>query len=210
MSDPGTADLKKLALEQRAAGRLDAAAVTIQQAIDAQARELGDLYGILGGTRKSQGDLIGATAAYDEGFRLEARSSPPSSYNELNRLVTRVLLCPAALGDPDLLREQKDVAYVDVPAVLAALEDKMWGRLQGERSNDYWAAGDLVVVAALNGDLDSALKALDHLAGCSPAPDPGVYQSYLGTFQALSAIDTPHKDTLQRLQTALAEKAAAG
>ncbi len=210
MAGPTHTNSKQLALEQRRKGDLEGAAISLLQAIDATGRELADLHGILGGTRKRQGDLAAATAAYDAGFGLDSQYQVLSSYNELNRLVTRVLLCPGALSDPDLLREEETVGFVDLCLELSQLEKKLQRHLAGVRSNDYWAAGDLAIAAALNGHITTAIEAIERFASCSPPPPDAAYVAYIQTLGELEQLDTPCKEALLSVKTLLQKKGQAG
>src|SRR5436305_2619007 len=113
-------DLKKLAQQQRSQGDFKGALQTLQKAIDQAGAELADLHGIMGGTKRQQGDLIAAASAYDIGFHLDERHHAASTYNALNRLVARILLEPRLLSDPDLLRDRKNLEFVDVRQELCA------------------------------------------------------------------------------------------
>ena len=165
-------DLKKLAQQQRSQGDFKGALQTLQKAIDQAGAELADLHGIMGGTKRQQGDLIAAASAYDIGFHLDERHHAASTYNALNRLVARILLEPRLLSDPDLLRDRKNLEFVDVRQELCALQKQLESQAKGERSHDFWCAGDLAVTAALNADLEVAVRAVEQSAGmarCDPA-----------------------------------------
>lgn len=205
LSDVGS--IKQAALAKRRQGDLEGAATTLQQAIEAVGRELGDLYGILGGTRREQGALTAAAAAYDAGFRLDAQFNAASSYNALNRVVTRVLLSPGALSDPDLLRKDGTLEFVDARRELSRLEEELQRQLGAARSDDCWAAGDLVVTAALNGHLKQAIEAVDRFASCSPPAS--AYHAYAKTLGALGELDTPCKKTLLIVKALLEEQSPA-
>ena len=66
---------RQQAQAQRRQGDFDAAAKTLEQAIAQGLTETADLYGMLGGTRREQGDLAAAAQAYDAGYRIE--TDPP-------------------------------------------------------------------------------------------------------------------------------------
>jgi hypothetical protein len=152
---------------------------------------------MLGGTRREQGDLVSAAAAYDDGSRIESRYRARSSYNALNRLVTRILLAPGALSDPGVLRPERRLEFVDVPGALAELQARLERDVVGIRAGDMWAAGDLAVTAALNGDLDVATDAVRRFAAC--APPPSGYSAYRRTLEALARLDTPRRAALERM-----------
>lgn len=181
-------DLKKLATQQRRQGQLAAAAQTFREAIaqTGDAGKLAELYGMLGGTLRENGDLVAAAAAYDRGFEHE---SGQSTYNELNRLVTRVLLEPRCLAEPETLRACEELPYVDVPEQLSLVKPQL-----ETREADYWAAGDLAVVCALFGDEAGMLAALDRFEACLPPASAA--RKYHETFAALAGLDTPHDELM--------------
>jgi tetratricopeptide (TPR) repeat protein len=197
--------LADLARSERRAGDLEAAATTQQLAIDAAGRQLADLYGILGGIQKDRGDLIAAARAYDVGFQLDERHHAPSSYNALNRLVTRTLLCPAAQSNPEALRAFPALAFVNVPEQLANLGQELRRQVDGPRAGDWWALGDLVVTAALNGEVDLTALAVDRLASASPPR--WVFEAYGKTLEALARLDTPHRGICARAKALLDDRA---
>ncbi|MCI0625574.1 MAG: hypothetical protein L0387_28670 [Acidobacteria bacterium] len=229
-------NLKKLAQTQRQQGEHSAAAKTLREGIDgleetlagfkgadkgdsaselantserAVATELADLYGILGGTRREQGDLLQAATAYDAGFRYESnpRYGLVSSYNALNRLLTRILLCPGALSDRDSLRKESKLEFVDVSQNLNKLQTQLKLRVEGVSANDFWAAGDLAIVSALNGDDKGAIEALEKFASCSPSPPISAYNAYGDSIGMLAQLDTPRRDALTRAQSWLKDRA---
>src|SRR5437763_912232 len=106
--------------EQGRDGRFDAAVRTLHEAIAEQpdCDELAELYGMLGGTLREQGNLVDAIAAYDTGSGYEP---PDNTYNELNRLVTRILLQPGSLAGSEPPRVPGNVAPLDVTASLIEL-----------------------------------------------------------------------------------------
>ncbi len=188
-------EIKQRVQAQRAQGDLEGAMSTLQQGIHDNGLELADLYGILGGTRREQGDLVGAAEAYDGGFEIDTRFETPSSYNAINRVITRVLLAPESLTDPDVLRGQERLVFVDVRGELAKLENELQRNIGESRSNDYWAAADLATVAALNGHLKEAIDAVDRFASCSPPA--AAYETFKRSLFALAQLDTPRKKTLE-------------
>lgn len=166
------------------------------------AAELADLYGMLGGARRKLGDLVRAAAAYDRGFRYESgpRYGIVNTYNTLNRLVTRILMRPDSLSDPDVLRGVNELEFVDVPAALAELRSDLEREVAGVRVNDFWAAGDLAFACALNGDEQDALRAVRGFASCSPPPPTSAYAAYAGWIGAVAELDTPRKEVLRKVK----------
>lgn len=166
------------------------------------AGELADLYGVLGGASRKQGDLVRAAAAYDHGFRYEShpRYGIVNTYNTLNRLVTRILMRPDSLSDPEVLRGVSELEFVDVPAALAELRPELEREIAGVRVNDFWAAGDLAFTCALNGDEQGALRAVRGFASCSPPPPTSAYAAYAGWIGAVAELDTPRKEVLRKVK----------
>ena len=166
------------------------------------AAELADLYGISGGVRRKQGDLIRSIAAYDQGFRYEShpRYGIVNTYNALNRLVTRILMYPGSLSDPDALRNVHELEFVDVPRALNELQTELKKEVDGARSNDVWAAGDLAFTCALNGDDQGARAALQQFESCSPPPPANAYNAYIVWIDAVAQLDTPRKEALNKVK----------
>ena len=169
------------AKEERRAGEQEAA--------------LADIIGQIGGTLREQDELLQAAAAYDEGYSYEARYALASTYNALNRLVTRILLCPNALADPEALRRHDQLPWIDVPAELARLRDATVARDQ----SDIWAVEDFALIAALTGTDPG--DALDRLAGES---DAFMREASRPIVERLAELDTPRRADLERLARALA------
>jgi tetratricopeptide (TPR) repeat protein len=199
------ADLKKLAKEQRQQGLFDGALDSLQQAIDLAGAELADLHGILGGTLADQGDLVAAAKAYDDGFKVDSRYNPLSSYNALNRLVMRIRLIPGVLTQPELMRKEARLDFVDVPYELALLQTKLERHVEHERANDFWAAGDLALTAALNGSIEVTSKAAERFSKCAP-PEFAI-TAYRRTLAALGELDIPCKQPIKSLDILLAANA---
>ena len=201
-----TTDLDARAARQRAQaqrrqGDFDAAAKTLEQAIAQGLAEVADLYGMLGGTRREQGDLAAAAKAYDAGYRIE--SDPPlggaTSYNELNRLIVRIQLDPESLMRT--ASPSQGLAPVDVPQSLTRLRERLRQQMQHERRNDYWAAGDLAVTSALLGDTNGAHEALDRFKACSPPTN--ARDAYAATLGMLAQLDTARRSLLAAMKDAL-------
>src|SRR5438105_2069026 len=118
-------NLKRIAMSQRERGDLVGAVNTLQQAIEQNHDndESADLYGILGGTLRDRGDLVASARAYDAGFQLE--TSGRSSYNALNRLVTRIMLEPHSIVDARVLQRHEQLESVDVARELELLQARL-------------------------------------------------------------------------------------
>ena len=166
------------------------------------AAHLADLYGMLGATLREQGNYPGAAAAYDHGSRLESdlRYAMQSTYNSLNRLITRILLCPGCLADPGLLRTESELDFVDVVRELADLETQLHQQVAGARRGDFWAAGDLSLTCALNGDERGMNHGLEEFSRLSPPP--AAYDAYRRSIEALARLNTPRKVILLEAERA--------
>jgi len=194
-------DLKDLAREQRDRGDFKGAIRTLKEAIDRAGAELADLHGIMGGTQRQQGDLTAAASAYDAGFHLDERYHAASSYNALNRLLTRVLLEPRSLMNPDLLRVNQNLEFVNVRQALSEFQKQLERQVKDKRSHDFWCAGDLIVAAALNGDLRGAARAVKRFDACSPPAF--ARDAYRNTLAALAQLETPRKEVFMKAEELL-------
>ena len=206
MAEFKNTNLKMLALEQKKKGDLESAATTLQQAIAAAGQELADLHGILGGVRKVQGSFALAAAAYDAGFWIDSQYESLSSYNELNRLIMRIRLCPGAMSDPEQLRKEDTLAFVDLRHALSQLEQALKRQLKTARSDDYWAAGDLALTAALNGNKRTAFEAVEKFVSCATSSNAAAYEAYIRTLNELGQLDTPQKELLLEVKALLEKK----
>jgi hypothetical protein len=184
--------------------RLMSAAQADQDGDDAEkiAGELADVYGMLGGILREQGDYPTAAAAYDRGFRFEAdpRYATGSTYNALNRLVTRVLLAPGCLGDPDLLHGERELEFINVRHELAELRSLLQEEIKDARSADFWAAGDLSLICALSGDEPGMRYGLEKFRQLDPPQ--AAYNAYRRSIRALAQLDTPTKAALIEAEAA--------
>lgn len=163
---------------------------------DQAAAQLADTLGQIGGTLREQGQLIEAALAYDAGFEYEARYELPSTYNALNRVVTRVMICPEALSDPEALRSHDELPWIDVGAEAARVHDTLAARDDA----DEWEVGDLALSAALTGrELESALNRLANEV------QPWVRESYRPIVDELAGLDTPRRADLERLASVLGD-----
>jgi tetratricopeptide (TPR) repeat protein len=156
------------------------------------ASELADTYGIVGGVERRwglsatgvdrHGHLKASVAAYDDGFRYEQLLGPreASTYNRINRLVSRVLLDPRVLladGDPTL----------DFDGELRKAEAILIEQLRTMRQRDPWAYCDLGMIRLLGGEAE-ALNAFHELDRLRPRPPEFVYKSVLDTIESLSEV----------------------
>lgn len=193
------------AKRQRRAGDQDAAVEMLRSTLgpleadlasgdEAAAGELADVLGQIGGALREKDDLVEAAAAYDAGFGYEVRYALPNTYNALNRIVTRIFLCPDALANPDALRHHDELPWIDLRAETVRLH----GVLSVRDDGDQWTVGDLALTAALSGiDLGDALERLANEVG------PAVRGEYLPIVERLAGLDTPRRTDLERLAHAL-------
>lgn len=180
----------------RAEGRLPEAIDIIQSEIETAAQRLADLTGMLAGTKRHSGDLIDAIQDYDYGFQLEQRYGFHTTYNQLNRLLTRIQLAPKVLTDAEALGDAVDV----VEGLKAVQRD-----LLASEAPDYWAMSDLAVVSALLEDqpsVDAALQAL----GSEDVPK-WVYDTYVKTTADLAKLAIDSKGSVGELHAAFEDRA---
>jgi hypothetical protein len=176
-----------------ATGHADARKIAVQ---------LADVYGMLGGILRKHGDYLASAAAYDRGFHLESdpHFAMRNTYNALNRLITRILLSPGCLADPDLLPEEQEIEFVDVRQQLAELCTLLEEQAAGARAADFWAAGDLSLACALAGDESGMNRGLEKFGQLSPPPT--AYDAYRRSIKALAQLDTPRKAGLLKASAA--------
>lgn len=198
-------DVRAAARKLRDANDYAAADRLLRDAIAEGMSEIADLYGMIGGNHMQANDPVAAAVAYDAGHRIEARFDFASTYNELNRLIARILCAPRCLIEPNVLRREIALEFVDVPQALAVLDARLDHQIARSRARDPWAAGDHMLTRALRGDEEGARDALQRLRACKPAPAVGVYQAYRDTVDRLAAVDTPARATLAAVRTALQE-----
>lgn len=176
------------------------------------AAELADFYGTLGGTQREQGYLLDAAKAYDAGFKVEAdqRYGFVNSYNELNRLIVRILLNKDSLSDPEAFRQEERLDFENVPQSLSDLRKEIARQVAGVRSDDIWAAGDLWFVSLLVGDEEkTTTEAWEDFVKLSP--EPYAYDAYLSTIGKIAKLDTPRQQALGNAQALLkTQQGAAG
>ena len=198
-----TAEAKQRAQQQKGSGDFEGAAKTLADAIanESSSEAQAELYGMIGGVRREQGNLAASVAAYDEGFRLEPVEN---TYNELNRLVVRILLEPRVLTDPDALQSFSQLQPVNVPMALQLLGPQIRHQIEVSRNTDYWAYGDLAFTSALTGDGDEMRDALDGMQTC--APPASAYRKYHETLGALASLETPRRELLAEAMGWLARR----
>ena len=157
---------------------------------------------MLGGILRSQGNYLDSAVAYDRGFHFESdpRFAMRSTYNALNRLITRILLSPGCLAHPDLLRAERELEWVDVRYELAGLYRLLQDQMAGARAADFWAAGDLSLTGALNGDEPGMSYGLERFRQLSPPPT--AYDAYRTSVKSLAQLDTPRRAILVKARTA--------
>ena len=191
--------LQRKAQSQRKAGGLDAATETLIAATRIAAASLADLHGTLGGTFREQGRLAEAVHEYDRGYRIEQRYGIVSSYNALNRLLTR-LMANTRASAATRLKNVRIQDRVNVRAELRRLQKQLTRRLRGSEI-EYWTAGDLALVAALNGDQEAMKRGLKLFT--APSTPRSAYEKYLATVGRLLAGKQQRNPALRALHGAL-------
>ena len=124
-------------------------------------------------------------------IKVSATSSDPSTYNRLNRLISRLMLAPGRLTangseanqDPD----DPDGTLKTVTNLRAALEETE-ARIRKQVTDSVWAAADFALLNVLLGQQD-AVSAYAPFEKMQP-PD-FVCQSALDTVAMLAKIDFP-------------------
>jgi hypothetical protein len=181
--------LQRKAQLQKKAGEADAAAKTLIAARRIAAANLADLHGTLGGVFWDQGRLAEATNEYDRGYRIEQRYGIVSSYNALNRLLTRLMADgPKSVGQP-VAKGVRIRGRVDIDAELRRLQLQLTGQLRGIDAVEFWTAGDLAVVAALTND-PRAMK-MGLASFMVPSTPRSAYEAYLKTVARLLSSKHP-------------------
>jgi hypothetical protein len=154
------------------------------------AAEFADTYGMMGGIHRRWGlnrdgaerhrHLQESVAAYDEGFGYERglEASEASTYNRINRLISRVLLDPAIL-------EGHGSEALDAAEELREAEEILVEQLGSARQRDPWSYCDLGTVQLLRGAPEalSTVHELDRLR-----PPAFVYESALATLEPLADV----------------------
>ena len=132
-------------------------------------REIGDCYGVQGGTYRDWGKYGEAADAYDRGLPFE-RSGQPNSYCLVQRLVSRIL------EDPVAFQRAAPIRGVDVTAELKASVEEIQRQKKVLRKGDPWAQADLALVLQLLSSEGAEIE-WDNLDDMKP--DHGVYESTL-------------------------------
>jgi hypothetical protein len=165
----------------------------------ALASELADCWGILGGVERRHAldysvDAVERTEylqksanAYDKGHRYEADPSlgaTTSTYNQLNRLLVRLLINPNRLTANWDLADQEPGGMLNVRAELEAVARQL--EVQG--AENVWAAADLALLNVLLGRQDAATA---YTAFEKKEPPDFACQSALDGLTPLAALNLP-------------------
>jgi hypothetical protein len=160
------------------------------------AQQLADCWGILGGVYRAAGELSAARDAYDcgAGYETSPRFGILNTYNQVNRLVVRVmerpeLLSPAAVDVDMPGRETAHMAQL-----LRETGDEIERQLREGRADRPWALADLAMVRLLAGQpgVESALAALAE----SSANDVFPFESTLKVVRELAGRSLSMQDRL--------------
>jgi hypothetical protein len=150
------------------------------------ARQLADCWGMLGGVYRAAGELSNAKDAYDTGavYEKSPRFRILNTYNQVNRLVVRILEQPDLLSPAgDVVTDLPERRDVPMRALLREMADEIERQLHEGRPDRPWALADLLMVRVL-GELEgvgAALAALDE----SSANDTFPYESTLKVVREL-------------------------
>lgn len=223
-------ELKTQAKNRRDLGRYDRAVRLLSDAISiaqgelnasnvgewraALASELADCYGLLGGVERRwalhpQGStdpaehLRRSLQAYDEGYKFEADPAfgLTSTYNRVNRLLTRILKNPSLLTADGT--GGADDGSVHVRSELHATAKELERQLTTERRGDFWALADLALIKVLLGEQDAATAYAMFESELRP---DFAYQSALSAVMPLAALDLPTALELRRAQERLEKR----
>lgn len=167
------------------------------------AGELADIYGMMGGIERRKAlhasdeegraeHLAASVRWYDEGYTYESEEyGVVSSYNLVNRLVSRILADPELLAD-NHLRVENGV-HDAFKGQISDARRTVARQLEESRSGDPWALADLALLDLL-GNTANATSAYSALYGVSP-PEY-VYRSALDTLQPLAALESTLQEEL--------------
>jgi len=205
-------DKKTSAKNRRDLRRYDRAAALLKQAIDLAdheysttnvpewratvVSELADCWGILGGVERRWAldpnsdaeqrttHLRQSISAYDKGFEYESSALPgsASTYNRLNRLISRLLLNPERLVADGNAADQEPGRTVNVRAELTVIRNQ----IEQDKIESVWTAADFALLNVLLGrqDAASAYSAFEKMQ----VPDFAC-QSALDVVAPLAAVD---------------------
>ena len=174
------------------------------------AAELSDCHGQIGGLERRWGDELGgahgrehllqALRAYDAAFVFEGdpQYGIVNSYALVNRLVLRLLLAPAALGDRQPLALADDIDTLALGPALKAAAATVRRQIAGPRHGDYWALADLAQLELLCGQRTAAAAYAGFLA---LSPPDFACNSVLAGLQPLATL---HIAPAPQLQMAMA------
>ena len=194
--------LQQKALRQKKKGQFEAAKESLAEAIQAAAALLADLHGTLGGVLREQERYQAAASQYDRGYRIDEGYGIASSYNALNRLVTRLLARGAPEGTKSAPRRAPTkTPKVDMLEELRKVHVMIEARLGKDQPPDYWAAGDFGLVSALMSDGSGMKKSLALFTG--PTTPAYAYDAYLNTLAKLLEIDLPQSTQLRQFRRKL-------
>lgn len=192
--------LQRKAQLQRKAGKLDAATETLIAATRIAAATLADVHGTLGGTFRDQGRLEEAINEYDRGYRIDQGYGIVSSYNALNRLLTRLMADASKLVGATQAKGTRIQDRVDIEVELRRVQEQLKGQVRGD-ATEFWVAGDLAVVAALNGDPREMKRGIALFM--APSTPRFAYEAYLKTVGRLLNSKHPRNRGLHTLHREL-------
>ena len=204
-------DLKTKAKNRRDIGRFEHAMSVLQRAADLAEEtfagtlegqrtdfvdELADIYGMMGGVARrqaleakdveEQSRFLGQSIDYyDKGYLFESRNDATvSSYNLVNRLVSRIIADPATLQGASLGTHPFEEEEPLLEMVQRALESVA---IQLEESDirDIWSLADYALLEILASTSVNATKAYGPLHRMSPPSY--VYESALATLRPLAS-----------------------
>lgn len=154
--------------------------------------EIGDCYGVQGGTYRDWDNYLGAAQAYEKGRKYEKRvedlGGPPNSYCLVQRLVNLIL------ADPDAFSRQAPINGVDVRTELDAAKAIIDEQMRVARKGDPWAQADRAMLAQLLND--NAIAEWDELDDLEPKRF--VYDATIGVVRSMLEKLEPYLSKEQR------------
>ena len=170
------------------------------------AKELSDCYGLIGGVERRWGEMSegegraehwkASIRAYDQGFKFE--SDPEfgivDSYNLVNRLLVRLMLCPDAMNAHAPVALDPAIPPVNLVVELEKASAVIRKQLAGPRLDDFWALADLALIEVLAGQSTPTAAYADFI-GKSP-PD-FAYVSSLAGLRPLAELPLPSASSLR-------------